>query len=173
MKTTSKRRKKKSKLSKSSTAMILFATVLVAIIIVILLYPTQPQKPPAREYFEIFDIVALAEPGDPENNTIRIKQLDFKIKPIGGDAHDLLIIPPSAVPQEYWPNFEGKVIRRNETVSLSGSGQEIIFQSSVLSVRNENGSYPLTLRIRCDETSDLPKDQKVTIYITKWIPIRL
>jgi hypothetical protein len=162
------KKRKKTKIKKSTLAVTAFL-IFIAIMIVISILNnenTQTQtKPPAREYFEIFDIVALVKPSS-ENETIKIWQLDFKIKPIGGDAHDLVIIPPDDVQPEDWPNFEGKVIRKNETVIPS-----ILFPSVVQSQRNENGSYPITLRIICDETGDLPDDQKVTIYITSWYPV--
>lgn len=163
-------KRRKTKIKKSTLAVIAFF-ILIAIVIIILIFSNQKTqtKPPAREYFEIFDITALAKPQD-SNKTIKIWLLDFTIKPIGGDAHNLVIIPPGMVETEDWPNFEGKVIRQNETVSLSESGMEITFPSPVTSTRNTNGSYPITLRIACDETSNLPNDQKVTIYITEWYP---
>lgn len=165
-------KRRKTKVKKSTLAVIAFS-VLIAIVIIILIFSNQKTqtKPPAREYFEIFDITAFAEPQDSENKTIKIWLLDFKIKPIGGDAHDVVIIPPGMVEEEDWPNFEGKVIRQNETVSLSESGMEIMFPYSVSSTRNTNGSYPITLRIACDETGKLPDDKKVTIYIIEWYPL--
>lgn len=164
-------KRRKTKIKKSTLAVIAFV-ILIATVIIILIFSNQKTqtKPPAREYFEIFDISAVAKPQDSENKTIKIWLLDFKIKPIGGDAHDLVIILTGMVEREDWPNFEGKVIRQNETVSLSESGMEITFPSLVLSTRNTNGSYPITLRIACDETSNLPDDQKVTLYISEWYP---
>ena len=165
-------KQKKRRKSKKSKKWVIFVLPLIALIgiVIVSLYlqnPSQSPKYPAKEYFGISDAIALATPADAENKTIKIKQLDFKLTPIMGDAHHVVIIPPGAVEIPDYPYFEE--IKTNETICLSESGQEIIFKFSVTVTRSDEGYYPLTIRLRCDETINSVEGQKVTINISNWI----
>lgn len=161
------KKRKKTKIKKSTLAVIAFL-IFIAIMIVISILNnenTQTQtKPPAREYFKIEDVVALgtSKPGDSQNQTIKVEMLSFKITPIKGDAHFVSINPGDDVKYEDWPWFSE--IKRNET-----KYPEIWYPKPVMGYKTENG-YAITIRISCEETSDLPDDQKVTIY-AEWIPM--
>jgi len=163
------KKKRKTKIKKSTLAVIAFLIFIAIVIVISILSGQKTQtKPPAREYFKIEDAVAFAEPFGPQNQTIKVKMLNFKITPIKGDAHYVSINPGSNVPKEEWPWFEE--IKCNETIELAQVGKEITYGIPLLAVKTENG-YVITLRITCEETSSLPDDQKVTIYITEWYPI--
>ncbi len=163
-----RRKRKKEKLSNTWKALLIFVVLLVTTVTISIYLQKPPltTKYPAREYFVLSDAVALATPGDPENKTLKIKQLDFKITPIKGDAHHVVIIPSAGVEVQDYPYFEE--IKGNETICLSEQGMEITFKYYYLSVKNEEGRYPVSIRLSCDETSNLPEDQKVTVYVTSW-----
>ena len=66
--------KKKRKIRKSIIIFTAFSIFIVAMIVISALYNQNTQtKPPAREYFKITDVYALADPQDPENQTILVK----------------------------------------------------------------------------------------------------
>jgi len=164
-----KKRRKKGQKSKKWMIFVLLLIALIGIVIVSLHFqkPSQSPKYLAKEYFRISDAIALATPTDAENKTIKIKQLDFKLTPIMGDANHVVVILSGGVEAQDYPYF--REIKKNETICLAESGQEIIFKFSVTVTRSDEGYYPLTIRLRCDETIDSVEGQKVTIYISKWI----
>ena len=164
-----KKGERKAKKSKKWMIIVLPLIALIGIVIVSLHFqkPSQNPKYPAKEYFRISDAIALATPTDAENKTIKIRQLDFKLTPIMGDANHVVIILPGGVETTDYPYF--REIKKNETVCLSESGQEIVFKFPVVVTRNDEGYYPLTIRLRSDETIDSTEDQKVTINISNWI----
>jgi len=160
--------KKKRKIRKSIIIFTAFSIFIVVMIVISTLYNQNTQtKPPAREYFKITDVYALADPQDPENQTILVKMLNFKITPIKGDAHYVSINPGGTVTYDHWPWF--KEIKCNQTVDLAAAGMEITYPRGLLAKKNEG--YAITLRITCSETSTLPDDQRVKIYLdSNWLP---
>ncbi|MDI6690253.1 MAG: hypothetical protein QME50_00075 [Candidatus Bathyarchaeota archaeon] len=158
------KKRRKTKIKKKTLAVIAFSIFIIIVISILSTQKTQT-KPPAREYFKIEDAVAFVELNPLQNQTIKVKMLSFKITPIKGDAHYLSINPGGNVKYEDWPWFEK--IECNKTVDLAAEGKEIFYGTTPLLARKTENGYAVTLRITCNETSDLPDDQKVTIYITE------
>lgn len=158
-------KRKKTKIKKSTLVVIAFLIFITIMIVISTLNNQKTQaKPPAREYFKIEDATALAEPVDPpQNQKIRVKMLSFKITPIKEDAHYVSINPGGNVKYDDWPWFEE--IKCNETIELAEAGKEITYGTTPIQATKTENGYVMTIRITCAETSALPDDQKVTIYI--------
>ena len=158
------RRKIKRKWNKT-IGILSFVVVMSTIIIISALHelslqPSIPPviKEPADEYFSFSESLALAEPLDPENVSIRVSQVGFKITAVGGNATNVLIYPlQGSVPQEDTVSFDK--ILQGESIGVG----PIAYASKVVTEKEENG-YPLLFRVTCDEA-----EGQVTVY-TDFLP---
>lgn len=144
MKARTRRRPRKTA-SKEKLAIALTISIIAIIIIgAIILQQIKneantPKKNP-NEYFQFVNASALAI--RVSQNIIRIKTLSFILKPIGGDAHHVVIFAQGmANPKDYY-YIE---IKNNTEQPI-----EIQFPS-LLQVTKQDNAYPLALRIWSDE----------------------
>ena len=150
----SKRPKKSKKVpSKEILAIMLIAFSIVAVIVGIIVYQQLPKgskiKKDANEYFQFLDTSALAK--RTSEKVIRINYLFFKLVPVGGDAHHVVIFAEGmANPENYY---------YSEIKNGTEQNVEIQFFSPIQSVKQGN-VYPITIRIRSDEA-----EGSVTLYL--------
>ena len=114
---------------------------------------------PANEYFSFSDVVALAEPQDPHNNSILVSQVGFKITAVGGNATNVLVRAlQGGVPLE-------DTICIDEIISgTSVQVGPIEYHFDVLAEWEEGKGWgPLLFQIVCNET-----EGEVTVYVTEF-----
>ena len=140
-----KRRKKK---------VVLLAMLLVFVsIIIVAVYQSQPQpKKSAAEYFEIFDSTVnygeFREPTEDEggsyenSNVLIIYGVSFKLKAIGGTAHNVVVQSWAKADPVYFEIIAKDQWKYVEQTSLPPAGY---FS------RKEGGKFPFRVRIRSSE----------------------
>jgi hypothetical protein len=102
---------------------------------------TNPPKQDPNRYFQFLDVSAV---GSKVSETIvRIQYLYFILKPVGGDAHHVVVIPREGVaqPEEYY---------RDEIKNGTEEHFEIQFQYQI-QIHKQDDGYPITLKIVSDE----------------------
>jgi len=146
MKTKRSKRLKKFKrvISKEILAIMLMAFLILAVIVGIIVYQQLPKgskiKKAANEHFQFLDTSALAE--RVSEKVIRINYLFFKLVPVGGDAHNVVIFAEGMANPE---NCYYSEIKNGTEQNV-----EIQFYSPIQSVK-QGDVYPITIRIRSNE----------------------
>lgn len=148
-----KRRKVKKR------ALILLAIVSIVIIVVVMAsYQGEqdeqgPSRPTAEEYFEIFDAIVDWPSELRENDTVLvIKYLLFKVKAVGGDAHEVTVNH-----QGYY--FADRVDLGNMTRGEVRYVEFMIPDPGFLTTLEEEG-FPIAIPIFCEEAWG-----DITVYI--------
>jgi len=152
-------RRKRKRGWKKTIAILLFVIVMGTIITLSALRQS-PQSPPvpkpADEYFEFSDATAVAESQDPENKSILISQVGFKITAIEGNATDVIITPEGYIIGDP-PYFD---------ILIQGAPTQvgpIQYVYGVLKPKEDEKGYPLRLYIESPQAVGY-----VTIYVTKF-----
>ena len=146
---------KKTGRNKSLKKTVIAAILIIAFgfIIAIGVYRNQyPAKKSAAEFFEIFDHSFLdreyreptiAEGGGPEtSNTVIVYGIKFKLKAIGGDAHNVIV--------EGWGEAEPEnfdVILKDQDVTV----EQMSNRPYGIAIERENGKFPFTVKIISSE----------------------
>lgn len=132
----------KRKRGKSHTKHIVasFVMIIAILIIIVTSQSNQPNqtRPPADQYLEVQHTRSLGRFYN-QNQTVQIMILGLKIKAVGGDAHDILIDFGGAREYEIIPEI------------LQGELHESQIETQGYATDLENGFFPVTLDIRCDE----------------------
>jgi len=148
-----KKRRRIKKFPKQKLAIALILIIAIIVMGIVVLHQTrnktnQPKRDP-NEYFQFLDPAAFAS--RVSQSIIRIKTLSFSLKPIGGDAHHVVIFADGmANPQDYY-YLE---IKNGTEVPV-----EIQFSYSI-QVSKKGEAYPVTLKIWSDEA-----EGEVTLWL--------
>lgn len=147
-------KKRVRKRSRKSIGVALYILAMATVIIVTALCQRNPQssnttpKKNASEYFVFSDVGAIGEfdPGDPDHTFVKIKQLGFKIKPIGGNATEVKVIPyVGSIPQE--DSWTTDSILLNQGVDVG----PFIYPFPYLAVEKQDSVYPVKFYVWCHE----------------------
>jgi hypothetical protein len=151
-----KKSSKKRKIAIAATITIMAAIIIASAIRQPTKNETNPPKKDPNEYFQFLDISAFGT--RVSQSVVRIQTLYFKVKPIGGDAHNFVISGTMIDPAEYW-----REVIENGTEEAF----EVTFQSSLQVYKKDDG-YPITIKIRSDEAEGyvtlILKDEDIISY---------
>lgn len=151
---------KKNVASKRNKRILVSAVAIFLVLISILAYisSTHQAQPPVKQkvdsstYFAISDLAGLFETRNQNQTTpgasALINQLGFSFTPIGGNATDVIIfMAGNSDPLN--TDWEGITIT-NGTATPTG---ELTLPHSIPCARNSDGTYPLKVRIQCQEAN--------------------
>jgi hypothetical protein len=161
-----KTRKIKKRIWNKKVGILSYAMAMVVIVSLAVYVRTQqsqqpaPPKVSAEEYFSFSRGFAVATAADPENNTILIKQADFYITAIGGNATNVNILPlQGMVAREDAPHFD-KLIQ-GDVVEVG----PISYQYEVSSEKEAEG-WPILFEITCNEA-----EGQVTVNVEDFVQL--
>ncbi len=157
------RRRRQKKTRKNTVILLAILLVFVLIIIVAVSQSPPKSKEPADKYFEIFEAtVNYGEFQDPpedeggsyqNSSALIIYDISFKIRAIGGDAHNVVVGSWAKVPEVYFEE-----ILKDQSAYYSEFSQAPF---GYLSRKDkEVGKFPFEVRIRSSEA-----EGTITIYL--------
>lgn len=148
-----KKRIKKRKVNKPLLIVSLVAVVIIIITVASFISQQRGfQEKTAEEYFEILDPTVDYGELIQNDTAVKIYTISFKIKAVGGDAHDVMV--QSWARAERYPVgtiFEGEVKAVIQMMSPP--------PFAYLSEKNEDGKFPMEVKITSIEANGF-----VTIY---------
>ena len=114
--------------------------------------PIDKPKPEASAYFAFSDLGAIAQPFNGTTDVVKLKEVDFKLTPIGGNATNVQLDPggDTALEDYFYPKI------------TNGTAQEIDVKlgKSVESTK-EGTTFPIEIHVYCVEAEG---------YVTLQIP---
>jgi len=150
--------KKKKKTRKTKRTLVVLTSLLVFIVIIIVgVYQTQlappPPKVPADEYFVVLNFALEDYELSKDGEYVKVYLVSFNLKPVGGDAHDVIIKSLAGTQQpEEFPSI-GKGVSQFVELEFPSPYPKI--------VRKNAGRFPFSIEIYSRETGD----GTITVYL--------
>lgn len=159
---TMKKRKRKGKTNRQALVLV-FIVAISVIIVVAALYQTPESKPrpPAEEYFEISDVAydGFLSYNDTE---LDLYLLGFNLTAVGGRAHNVIVtnLGTETVEDPTWEPF-----KELEDMSQGEAKPVLLSNERGVKISLTEKGFPVRVRITSEETSKVPQEQFITIYL--------
>lgn len=163
------KKKKRNRRKKYKQALILLSIVGIFVIIVIAALYQTPESPPRLPSADFFEISGLDAQGFIEDNgtELILHLLTFNLTAVNGSARNV-IVHNLGVSEEVWwePFIELGTMAQGEVKAVQLSTEQGVY-IPLTNITGEGEVFPVSIRITSEETSRVPQEQLITIYLVE------